>query len=138
MHDIEIKNMIKMATNIKERAYVPYSGVKVGACLKGESGAFYTGCNVENVSYGLTMCAERVAIGKAISECEKKFTSIAIASNLAEMITPCGACRQVLCEFMDKDAIVILTDGSGKYKTYTLEEILPLCFTKWDEEGMKK
>ncbi len=71
MHDIEIKNMLRMANDAKDRAYAPYSKYKVGACLKGESGAFYLGCNVENAAYGPTNCAERTAVFKAISECEK-------------------------------------------------------------------
>lgn len=80
IHDLEIKNMLRMANDARDRAYVPYSGFRVGACIKGETGAYYLGCNVENVSYGATNCAERTALFKAIYEGERAFDALAIVS----------------------------------------------------------
>jgi len=132
MHDIEIKNMIRMAADAKDRAYAPYSGYKVGACLKGESGAFYLGCNVENAAYGPTNCAERTAVFKAISECERKFTAITIVSNGETLPVPCGICRQVLAEFCEPEMDVICANKYGEYRAFTLGELLPFAFTPKD------
>lgn len=109
------------------KAYVPYSRFKVGACLLAEDGSVYTGCNVENVSFGLTNCAERTAVFKAVSEGSKAFTAIAIA---AEDFAPwpCGACRQVLSEFAP-DIRVLLTWGDGETAESTLGELLPHSFS---------
>ena len=115
-------------------AYSPYSGVTVGAALLGESGKVYLGANIENASYSLTTCAERVAIFKAVSEGERRFTAIAIAGGrVGEDVTsefpPCGACRQVLREFCSPDFKVLLVGEDG-YTVHTLEELLPYSFTE--------
>lgn len=128
MHDIEMKNMVRMAMDAKDRAYAPYSHYNVGACAKGESGAYYLGCNVENASYGLSNCAERVAMFKGISDCEKRFTALAIACNDGEYPMPCGACRQVMLEFCSPDTPVIVANKIGDYRVYSLSELIPHSF----------
>ena len=132
MHDIELKNMLKMAAEARERAYAPYSGYKVGACLKGESGAYYLGCNIENASYTPTNCAERTAIFKGVSECEKQFTAAAVCSSGDTIPTPCGVCRQVMAEFADPSMEIICANKHGEYRVFTLGELLPFSFTKKD------
>lgn len=127
---IEIKNMARMAIDARDRAYAPYSKYHVGACIKGESGAYYLGCNVENASYGLTNCAERTAVFKGVSECEKRFSAIAIAGQGDDYPMPCGACRQVLSEFCSQDALVVVVNGQGDYIVYKLGELLPFGFSK--------
>ncbi len=106
------QKLIESAKKVAENAYAPYSGFRVGAALLTESGKIFTGCNVENSSYGLTNCAERTAIFKAVSEGETKFTELVIFSKTDELFYPCGACRQVISEFSSniKITIVSLTD----------------------------
>ena len=128
MHDIEIKKMIRMALNVKDRAYVPYSGFHVGACLSSENGAYFMGCNVENSTYSPTICAERTAIVKAVSECERKFTAIAVVSDSEKIVTPCGTCRQMLSEFCSSDMPVICANNKGEFVVHTLGELLPESF----------
>ncbi len=130
MHDIEIKKIARMAVDVRDRAYAPYSNFKVGACIKGESGAYYTGCNIENASYGLTNCAERTAIFKGVSECEKRFTAIAISGAYDDFPMPCGACRQVMTEFCGPDMPVIVVNRKGDYRVYELGALLPHSFDK--------
>jgi cytidine deaminase len=114
----------KMASSF---AYSPYSHFRVGAALLTKSGKIFTGSNVENASYGLSVCAERVAIFKAISEGEYIFSAIAIYTNTKDFTLPCGACLQVLIEFA-KDLKVITINRYGKTKTYLLSELLPHPF----------
>ena len=99
IHEFEVKNLLRMANDAKERAYVPYSGFRVGACLKGASGAYYFGCNIENAAYSPTVCAERVAMLRAIYEGEREFDALAIVWDGDAPAVPCGVCRQVLSEF---------------------------------------
>ncbi len=113
--------------------YTPYSGFKVSAALLAESGVVYTGCNIENASYGATVCAERTAIFKAVSEGERKFTAIAIAGGKGgkteKMCAPCGMCRQVMAEFCSPcDFEIILPFSETEWKSYTLGELFPLAF----------
>ena len=126
-------DLIGTALGAMKKAYAPYSGFYVGAALLGASGAVYTGCNVENASYGASCCAERTAVFKAVSEGEKEFTSIAIVGGKGGTVTsfcpPCGICRQVLAEFAQGDARVILFDGENA-KALTLRELLPHSFAK--------
>lgn len=107
-------------------AHSPYSHTRVGAALVDHRGRVFTGCNVENASYGLTVCAERVAVLKAVSEGSKRFVTIAIASNRARVLTPCGACRQTLREF-GRHMRVLLVGPKGVEET-TLEHLLPRSF----------
>ena len=118
--------LIDSAKKAQKNAYAPYSGFKVGAALLTKSGKIYTGCNVENASYGLACCAERNAVFKAISEGEKEFRAIAIMSDSAEPTAPCGACRQVLNEFAPN--IKIIMTGLKGTKISSLKKLLPCAF----------
>ena len=127
------EEMIRMAKEQLKYSYAPYSGFKVGAVLLTDEGSFYTGCNIENAAYTSTICAERNAIFKAVSEGHRKFRAICIAGGKDGVVTgytaPCGVCRQVMMEFCDPDTFnIILTAGDGSYKIYTLKELLPLGF----------
>lgn len=123
----ERKSLIDLANEARRRAYVPYSNYPVGAALRTKSGRLYTGVNVENAAYPQTMCAERVAIFKAVSEGETEFEVIAVVTNNGG--SPCGGCRQVLAEF-GLDTTVLLADGKGKLvKETTVNELLPEAFT---------
>ncbi|MFA7572170.1 MAG: cytidine deaminase [Lutispora sp.] len=119
--------LIDKAKEAREMAYVKYSNFKVGAALLGKSGKIYTGCNVENASYGATICAERVAFTKAISEGEKEFEAIAIVSSSEDVTYPCGICRQFMSEF-GLDLKLIFTDEK-KISEYKLSDLLPHAFT---------
>ncbi|MGB8643967.1 MAG: cytidine deaminase [Anaerolineae bacterium] len=114
--------LVQRATEARERAYSPYSHYAVGAALLGKSGRIYMGCNVENASYGLTVCAERTAILKAVSEGEREFHAIAVVTMNGG--TPCGACRQVLYEFLPPEAPVIVSDTAGHRIVYALDQLL--------------
>ena len=121
------QKLVDMAYQAMEHAYAPYSHFKVGAALVTESGEFFTGCNIENASYGATNCAERTAIFKAVSEGYTKLCRIAIVSSSGEKTPPCGICRQVMAEFMEEDAVILLADKMGIYE-YSLKELLPAAF----------
>ena len=121
--------LFEIAVKTAESAYCPYSGFHVGAALLTADGEIYTGCNVENASYSMTVCAERIAIFKAVSEGKKNFSAIAVAGSadgdFSRNCTPCGACLQVLSEFCDSDFKIILADGE-----YRLCDFLPVSFNK--------
>ena len=121
------KELLEAALAARERAYAPYSKFLVGAAVRAESGKIYTGCNVENASYGLTVCAERNALFSAVGAGERKFTALCVVGDTKEPISPCGACRQVMAEF--KVPCIILANLKGDVKEYTLEELLPYGFT---------
>jgi len=121
------EKLINAAKKVSENAYAPYSGFQVGAALLTKSGKIFTGCNVENASYGLSNCAERTAVFKAVSEGEKEFAAIAIYTNTEQMFTPCGACRQVLAEF-DNEMMVIVSNGE-KTVEFTISKLLPHHFS---------
>lgn len=118
--------LIEAAKKARGNAYAPHSGYHVGAAALGGSGRIFTGCNVENTSYGLTVCAERVAILKAISEGEREIAALAVATENGA--TPCGACRQVLYEF-GPTARVLLSGSDGTQKEMALDDLLPDAFT---------
>lgn len=120
------EELIGVAAEARRRAYAPYSGYAVGAALEGASGQVYTGCNVENVSYGLTTCAERAAIYAAVCAGERAWRALAVVS--ADGAPPCGACRQVLAEFADGELLVYAATLDGRYRTWRLEELLPEPF----------
>ena len=121
------QSLVDLANVARQRAYVPYSHYPVGSSLRTRSGQIYTGVNVENAAYPQTMCAERVAMFKAVSEGEKDFEVITVVTNNGG--SPCGGCRQVMAEF-GLDTIVILADGEGKIvKETTVGELLPEAFT---------
>ena len=121
--------LIEKATEALENAYAPYSDFKVGAALLCENGKIYVGCNIENASYGATLCAERVAIGKAISEGKRDFLAIAVVGSGNDYCYPCGICRQVLSEFCSSDFKVILPLENKETKEMSLSELLPCSFT---------
>ena len=121
------KELVEIARAARERAFAPYSGFKVGAALETAGGAVVTGCNVENASYGLTMCAERVAIFKAVSEGVDKYTRLAVIADTDELTPPCGACRQIIWEFCG-DIPVTMSNLKGKTETLQMKELLPRAF----------
>jgi len=125
--------LLKIAQEAREHAYAPYSGFKVGAALLDRSGRVFSGCNVENASFGLTVCAERVAVFKAISEGSSQFSRLLITGG-EDIITPCGACRQVLAEFAP-DLVVICASESGMMIQYELKELLPQSFALRQREA---
>lgn len=122
------QRLIEAARDACGRAYAPYSGRRVGAALLGASGAVYTGCNVENASSGLTVCAERSAVLRAVGEGEREFRAIAVANDGDEVMMPCGACRQVLLEFAP-NLEVCCVDKNGSSVTAPLAELLPKPFS---------
>ncbi|UOE95677.1 cytidine deaminase [Alkalihalobacillus sp. LMS39] len=124
--------LLTEARKAMEFAYVPYSNFQVGAALLTESGKIYRGCNIENASYGLTNCAERTAIFKAVSEGDKTFTAIAVIGDTSGPISPCGACRQVLVEHCEPDMPVFLTNLQGQTTETTISKLLPGAFTSED------
>lgn len=130
MSDIDHKNLMKIALEYRERAYVPCSKFKVGAAVLFESGKIYGGCNVENASFGATNCAERTAIFKGVSEGETKIKAIAEVGSLEEITYPCGICRQVLCEFGDEDMVVILGKSEDDYIVTDIKSLMPGAFRK--------
>lgn len=111
----------------REHAHAPYSSFKVGAALESEDGRIFTGCNIENASYGLTICAERVAIFKAISEGARKFRRIAVATAASKLTPPCGACRQLIWEFCG-DISVVMVNTDGAQETLQMKDLLPRAF----------
>jgi len=124
---MDIKLLIRKALDAQKKAYVPYSGFKVGAALLTKSGNIYTGCNIESASYTPTICAERTAISKAVSEGEQDVKAIAVVGNPEQFTYPCGVCRQVIREF-GRDATIIIAKSEDVYKTYKLDELLPHSF----------
>jgi len=121
------RELLSLAMEASEKAYAPYSRFKVGAALECLSGRIFTGCNIENAALGSTICAERVAIYKAVSEGETEFTRIAIFGESPDYCMPCGACRQVMSEF-SKDMEVLCARGTGGYVSYKLSELIPHTF----------
>ena len=122
-----LAGMARLAAEARERAHAPHSGFRVGAALRIGTGEIVTGCNVENASYGLSMCAERVAVFKAVSEGLTGFDAIAIVADAPRLTPPCGACRQILWELCG-DITVHLVNLSGRTRTLRLRELLPLPF----------
>jgi cytidine deaminase len=126
---IDIDKLVEMSVTAMQQAYAPYSHLKVGAAVLGGSGGMYCGCNVENASYGLSICAERSAVCKAVCNGEGSIRAIAISNSTGNPLTPCGACRQVLAEFAVKGELMFVYVNSSKgVETYTLEELLPHAF----------
>ena len=122
------EELIKLAEEASKNAYVPYSKFPVGACVLTENDKLFTGCNFENASYGLTICAERNAVGSAIAAGERKFKAIAIFSPNMQNCTPCGACRQVLAEFQSDNGLDVITLCSDGIRVHTINELLPEGF----------
>jgi cytidine deaminase len=123
------QDLVAQAIEAQKNAYAPYSNYKVGAALLARSGKVYTGCNVENAVYPLTICAERVAVVKAVSEGEQSFVAIAVASENGG--SPCGSCRQVLREF-GKKTVVLIANTAGDYRETSVADLLPDSFSAKD------
>ncbi|EMI9090166.1 MULTISPECIES: cytidine deaminase [Bacillus] len=123
------KKYIEEANKMLSKAYIPYSKFPVGAALVTKEGKIYTGCNIENASYGLCNCAERTAIFKAVSEGERDFSYLVITGETDGPISPCGACRQVIAEFCEPKMPVLLTNVKGDEKEVTVEQLLPGAFS---------
>ena len=121
------KELVELAAQMQKRSYVPYSHFPVGAALLCKDGTVFTGCNVENAAYGSTICAERTALVKAVSEGHTDFAAIAITGQGADYCWPCGACRQMLYEF-NPDLKVIVSRGDGDFRCTALSELLPYGF----------
>ena len=119
--------LVKLALKMREKAYCPYSRFAVGAALECSDGSVYTGCNIENAAFSPSICAERTAAAKAVSDGKRSFARIAVAGSSAEKCTPCGVCRQVLSEF-SPDMTVLCSDSSGNFDRVALRELLPRGF----------
>ena len=119
--------LIAAALAARENAFAPYSKFKVGAAIEDTAGRIHTGCNVENSTYGLTVCAERVAVFKAISEGVRKFRRVAVAADTDRLTPPCGACRQILWEFCG-DIEIVLVNPRGQTETHRLKDLFPKPF----------
>ena len=127
------QELCQTAINMLDRAYVPYSHFPVGAALECSDGTVFTGCNIENAAYGVTICAERTAVFKAVSEGVREFDAICVVGGankeLKEITAPCGVCRQVMMEFCDPETFrIILAIDKEHYDIYTLKDLLPLGF----------
>jgi len=124
---MEESDLIAAARSARDRARAPYSLFKVGAALECDDGSVVSGCNIENASYGLTICAERVAVFKALSDGVTRFTRLAVVADTSELTTPCGACRQILWEFCG-DIEVVLANLTGRVRRVRVGELLPDAF----------
>src|ERR1039457_1527105 len=122
-----MSDLLQAALQVRENAHAPFSKFRVGAAIEDESGRIFTGCNVENATYGLTVCAERVAVFKAISEGARRFRRVVVAADTDVLTPPCGACRQILWEFCG-DIEVVLANPRGKTETWRLKELFPRPF----------
>lgn len=127
--DLNHQSLVAAALAAKKRAYAPYSRFQVGAALVDDRGRMFTGCNIENASYGATCCAERTAIFKAVSEGAHKIRRLAVVCDDADYCRPCGICRQVMSEFAAADFQLISAKPDGSFIVLTMNEILPFAFT---------
>lgn len=125
-----VEELVELASQAREFSYSPYSRFRVGAAVECSDGRVFTGCNVENASYGLTMCAERVALGKAISDGAREFIRIAVIADAQAPVPPCGACRQVIAELCGNQIEVVMSDLNGKIERHTISQLLPEAFDK--------
>ena len=129
----DIQSLIPIARRARDFAFAPFSRFKVGAVVVTTDGRLFTGCNIENASFSLTICAERVALFKAISEGTRQFSHVIIVTDAAKLTPPCGACRQVLWEFAP-DAEVVLANGRGQMRVLSMSSLMPLPFDSRDLE----
>ena len=130
----DLQPLIEAAKEARLQSVAPFSDFKVGAALRTDSGKVYTGCNVESASYGLTVCAERVAIWKALSEGERHFTELAVVADTDTLTPPCGTCRQIIWEFA-RDAKIVFANLDGRNQVFNIRELLPDAF---DARFLKK
>ena len=122
-----MSKLVEAAIAARENAHAPFSKFRVGAALQDDTGRIFTGCNVENATYGLTVCAERVAVWKAVSEGARKFVAVAVAADTDQLTPPCGACRQILWEFCG-DVPITLANLKGKSEALRLKDLFPRPF----------
>ncbi|MEP6920952.1 MAG: cytidine deaminase [bacterium] len=127
MTDHNFEPLIAAATQARLQSVAPFSNFLVGAAVRAENGKVYVGCNVESASYGLTVCAERVAIWKALSEGERNFTELAVVADTATLTPPCGTCRQIIWEFA-KHAEIVLSNLRGETEVVSIKDLLPRAF----------
>jgi cytidine deaminase len=132
-----LQQLIEKAKSARLRSIAPFSNFLVGAAVKTDEGKIYTGCNVESASYGLTVCAERVAIWKALSEGERNFAELAIVADTESLTPPCGTCRQIIWEFA-KNATIVLGNLRGETQIVSIRELLPRAFDARFLSGAKK
>lgn len=137
MSEESLRSLIQAATEARLHSVAPFSNFLVGAAVRTESGKVYTGCNVESASYGLTVCAERVAIWKALSEGERQFTELAVVADTEPLTPPCGTCRQIIWEFC-KNATIVLANLDGGQETVAMKELLPRAFDARFLKGVHK
>jgi cytidine deaminase len=123
----DLESLIEKTIKAFEMAYAPFSKFRVGATVVTESGKIYTGCNIESASYGLTVCAERVAIWKAVSEGEREFAMVCVVADTEELTPPCGVCRQIIWEFCE-DIPIVFANLHGKYEVLQMKDLLPRAF----------
>jgi cytidine deaminase len=126
--EARIKELIEKCLEIRKNAYAPYSGFAVGAVLVDHAGREFSGVNVENASFGLTVCAERNAVAAAVAGGMKQIKLLCVAADAPAPVTPCGACRQVIAEFADEDAVIIAANLDKNYKLYKVSDLLPEGF----------
>lgn len=127
---VSLEQLVAIARNVRENAHAPYSGFKVGAVVEARDGRLFTGCNVENSSYGLSLCAERVAVFKAISEGVRDLVRVAVIADAHSPVRPCGACRQVLSDILGGDAEVIMANLQGAIEVRQVHDLLPTPFDR--------
>ncbi len=127
MSDSEQEEVIRAALAAREQSVAPFSNFMVGAAVRTDTGKIFTGCNIESASYGLTVCAERVAIWKALSEGERNFTNLAVAADTRTLTPPCGTCRQIIWEFA-KQADIVMVNLHGEREAVHIENLLPRAF----------
>jgi len=132
----DLQPLIEAARQAREQAVAPFSNFRVGAAVKAESGKVYTGCNVESASYGLTVCAERVAIWKALSEGERQFTELAVVADTETLTPPCGTCRQIIWEFA-RGATIVFANLAGQSEMFHIADLLPRAFDARFLKGKK-
>lgn len=137
MSEESLRELIETAKAARLRSVAPFSNFLVGAAVKTEGGIVYTGCNIESASYGLTVCGERVAIWKGLSEGEKHFAELAIVADTETLTPPCGTCRQIIWEFC-RDATIVLANLRGQTETVSIRELLPRAFDARFLTGVKK
>lgn len=128
--DAHREELVSLAREVREKAFAPYSGFKVGAVVETSDGRRFTGCNIENSSYGLSLCAERVAVFKAISEGVRDLVRVAVIADAHSPVRPCGACRQVLSDILGGDAEVIMSNLKGSLEVKLVRDLLPTPFDR--------
>jgi len=133
----DFQPLIEAAKEARLQSVAPFSGFLVGAAVKTDSGKVYTGCNVESASYGLTVCAERVAIWKALSEGERHFTELAVVADTEVLTPPCGTCRQIIWEFA-RNATIVFANLHGESEVFHMKDLLPRAFDARFLAGIKK